>query len=74
MCYLVAKDINKRGCIALKTKLGPALISLKAELIAQVGLDRIELVTISRPDAYGEYAPYSFVETEEEMREAVLNM
>ncbi|WP_026666811.1 DUF6718 family protein [Butyrivibrio sp. AE2005] len=74
MCYLVAKDINKRGCIALKTKHGPALVSLKEELIAQIGLDRIQLVTISRPTAYGEYAPYSFVKTEDEMREAVLHM
>jgi hypothetical protein len=29
MCYLVAKDINKRGCIAYKTKHGPALVALK---------------------------------------------
>ena len=33
MCYLVAKDINKRGCVALKTKHGPELVALKKELI-----------------------------------------
>ena len=74
MCYLVAKDINKRGCVALRTKHGPALVALKKELIAKVGRDRIQLVTISRPSAYGEYEPYSFVKTESELREAVLKM
>ena len=53
MCYLVAKDINKRGCVSLKTKHGISLVSLKKELIAQVGLDIIQLVTIRRPSAYG---------------------
>ncbi|MBE5859838.1 MAG: hypothetical protein E7301_06900 [Butyrivibrio sp.] len=74
MCYLVAKDINKRGCIAYKTKHGPALVALKKELISKVGLERIQLVTISRPSAYGEYEPYSFVKTEDELKEAVMNM
>ena len=74
MCYLVAKDINKRGCIAYKTKHGSALVALKKELISKVGLERIQLVTISRPAAYGEYEPYSFVKTEDELKEAVMNM
>lgn len=66
--------INKRGCIALKTKHGSELVALKKELISKVGLERIQLVTISRPSAYGEYEPYSFVKTESELKEAVLNM
>ena len=74
MCYLVAKDINKRGCVAYKTKHGQALIELKEELISKVGIERIQLVTISRPSAYGEYEPYTFVKTEEEMIKAVLDM
>ena len=74
MCYLVAKDINKRGCVAYKTKHGKALIELKEELISKVGIERIQLVTISRPSAYGEYEPYTFVKTEEEMIKAVLDM
>ena len=74
MCYLVAKDINKRGYVAYKTKHGPELVALKKDLISKVGVDRIQLVTISRPSAYGEYEPYSFVKTESEFKEAVLNM
>ena len=31
----------------------------------------IQLVTISRPTAYGEYAPYTFAKSEEEFRELV---
>ncbi len=45
------------------------VVSFKKELIAQVGLDRIQLVTISRPSAFVEYEPYNFVKTEEEMKE-----
>lgn len=39
-----------------------------------VGYDTIQLVTISRPSAYGEYEPYRFVETEQEFEDAVKNM
>ena len=56
MCYLVAKDTEKSGCIALKTVHGKHLAELKRKLNAQA--DGIQFVTISRPTAYGEYAPY----------------
>ena len=66
MCYLVAKDINKHGCIALKTEHGKPLAELKKKLNMQVASREIQLVTIRRPTAYGEYAPYRFVENDEE--------
>ena len=73
MCYLIAKDRFSHGCIALKTTHGQHLADLKRMLNTAVGntVDAmgptgIELVTISRPEAYGEYAPYRFVESEEE--------
>ena len=74
MCYLVANDVNKLGCYALKTKHGPGLIQFKKELTNIVGFDKIQFVTISRPSAYGEYEPYTFVETEDEMKKAVMEM
>ncbi len=74
MCYLIAKDINSYGCIALKTTHGKHLSELKRVLTEKVGFERIQLVTISRPSAYGEYEPYHFVDTEEEFSTAVLNM
>ena len=58
MCYLVAKDRDAHGCFALKMTHGKHLVELKRELNKAVGYKGIQLVTISRPTAYGEYAPY----------------
>lgn len=35
---------------------------------------RIQLVTISRPTAYGEYNPYTFINDEKEFEQLVLKM
>ena len=55
MCYLIAKDRDAHGCFALKTTHGRHLVELKRELNKAVGYKGIQLVTISRPTAYGEY-------------------
>ena len=47
MCYLVAKDTEKRGCYALKTSHGKRLVNLKRTLDKEVGVKGIQLVTIS---------------------------
>lgn len=54
MCYLVAKDRDAHGCFALKTTHGKHLVELKRKLNKVVGYKGIQLVTISRPTAYGE--------------------
>ncbi len=72
MCYLIAKHIDKVGCIAMKTTHGPHLSQFKRQLEAEVGYEKIQFVTISRPSAYGEYEPYNFVSTKEEFAEFVL--
>lgn len=74
MCYLIAKDRRTQGCYALKTKYGKNLVALKEELNNSVGFKGVQLVTISRPMAYGEYAPYHFVDTEQEFKDLVLAM
>lgn len=74
MCYLVAKHVDKVGSFALRTSHGKALTNLKREIEKQVGYDKIQLVTISRPSAYGEYEPYQFFEAEEEFAAAVRKM
>lgn len=74
MCYLVAKHIDAVGCVALKTTHGEHLSQFKRNLEAQIGYDKIQLVTISRPSAYGEYEPYHFVSTKEEFEEQVVKM
>ncbi len=71
MCYLIAKDRNSHGCFALKTTHGKHLVELKRELNEAVGLKEIQIVTISRPMAYGEYAPYHFIDNEEEFKTIV---
>lgn len=71
MCYVVAKNVNKVGSVAIRMKPGASVVALKRTIKAELGFDRIQLVTISRPSAYGEYAPYRFEETEEAFKAAV---
>ena len=71
MCYLIAKDRDAHGCFALKTAHGRHLVELKRELNRAVGYKGVQLVTISRPTAYSEYAPYHFVDTEQEFQALV---
>ena len=71
MCYLVAKDRDAHGCFAFKTTHGKHLVELKWELNNEVGYKGVQIVTISSPTAYGEYAPYRFVDTEQEFQTLV---
>ena len=74
MCYVIAKDMNKQGCVAMKAHLGKELSMLTKELNAIAPRRGIQIVTISRPTAYGEYAPYAFVKNQEELKAAVRAM
>ena len=74
MCYLIAKRFDETGCIALQTMHGAHLAELKKNLLSLVGYDKIQLVTISRPSAYGEYEPYRFVDTEQDFEREVSKM
>lgn len=74
MCYLIARERDGHGCYALKTTQGQHLVEVKRELNKAVGLKGVQLITISRPMAYHEYAPYQFVDTEEEFKAIVKAM
>lgn len=74
MCYLIAKKFDDIGCFALQTSHGKHLVEFKKRLIKQIGVEKIQLVTISRPSAYGEYELYHFVNTEQEFERVVKNM
>ena len=74
MCYLVAKKLDNVGSIALRTTHGKHLSQFIREIESEVGYDKIQLVTFSRPSAYGEYEPYHFVDSEREFAEAVVQM
>lgn len=74
MCYLIAKNKNIHGCYALKTRHGSHLVEMKRRMNEQAASYGIQLVTISRPTAYGEYAPYTFVDSEDEFERLVQQM
>lgn len=69
MCYLVAKKADGIGSIALQTSHGQHLVDFKKKIIKEIGVENIQLVTISKPSAYGEYEPYRLVDTEQEFEE-----
>ena len=69
MCYIVAKKADGIGSIALQTSHGQHLVDFKKKIIKEIGVENIQLVTVSRPSAYGEYEPYRFVDTEQEFEE-----
>ena len=71
MNYILAKDVNKHRCVALEASLGEDLVKLSNELDKMVIGKGIQIVVISRPSAYGEYAPYKIVSTKEELINAV---
>lgn len=66
MCYVVAKDRYAHGCYAYETRQGRHLVELKRELNEVVCFKGVQVVTISRPEAYMEYAPYQIIEDEQE--------
>lgn len=74
MCFLIAKRFNHIGCLALQTSHSPHLADFKDKLMNMIGTDEVQLVTISRPSAYGEYEPYHFVENEEEFEKQILSL
>jgi hypothetical protein len=73
MCYLIAKEFDKKGCIALKTRHGKKLADFTEKLQKQMGENGVQLVTISRLSAYGEYEPYEIMESKEKFQERVLS-
>ena len=74
VCYVVAKDRDKPGCVAMKSKIGKQLSSFTRSLNESLPRKGIQIIVISRPTAYGEYAPYQFVDTEAEFRDKVMGM
>lgn len=71
MCYLVAKWFDQEGCVAMRTELGQGLVDMKHRIDDEFGHDSLQLVTISRPSAYGEYEPYTFVSSEADLVDAL---
>ena len=66
---LIAKRVHEKGCIAFQTVQSQHL----AELVTQLGHETIDhgidILTVSSTALWGEYGPYSFVESETEFVE-----
>lgn len=71
MAYLIARKKRIAWLPCSKNKHGENLVELKRRLNKAVGYKGIELITISRPTAYVEYAPYQFIDTEQEFEQLV---
>lgn len=67
MCYLVAKWFDRTGSVAMRTEAGPGLVDMIDRIEDRFGFDTLQLVTITRPSAYGEYEPYTFVASEQDL-------
>lgn len=74
MCYLIAKKFKDRGCLAVQTESGKALASLVSYLGLRTLDKGIQILTLSDPNMYGEYKPYTFVSSEKEFIDKVLEM
>lgn len=74
MAYLIAKCIDIGGCYALEMQHGKRLSEFSHELSERFSGKGIEIITISRPEAYGEYAPYIFTEEEKDFEEKIANL
>ena len=59
MAYVIAKNR------------GTNLVELKREMNLQYEGSELQFATISRPSAYGEYAPYHIVDTTDEFKREV---
>lgn len=66
MVYLIVRNNREIGSIAFKTVLGEALAQLKHQVSEITEKSKIEIITISRPEAYDEYSPYRIMGTKEE--------
>lgn len=74
MRYVVAKNFDKVGSVAIKMASGVSVVDLKQEMNSKYKGKNIQLVTISRPSAYGEYAPYHMVNTVEDFKKEVAKL
>ena len=71
--YIVAKNKNKNGCYALHIKNSKEAVKTKRMLDSE-GRNGLQIVAISRPVAYGEYAPYNLVHSINEFVESARNL
>jgi len=74
MCYLIVKDFNKKGSIAIELKEGKEVAGLSKFLSARLENTLKQVVTISDLETWGEYAPFSLINSVGEFVEKAESM
>lgn len=74
MCYLVVNSFGERGSIAVQMEHGPRLRTLIHYIEEVRKGTNSQIITISNPDAYKEYAPYHICIDEADFIKKVLGM
>ena len=74
MSYLIAKKYNRQGCWAVRVPTDKATASLVSYLGLKALPYDIQILAVSNMDIYGEYKPYTLVESEKEFITIVLDM
>lgn len=68
--YIVVKDFVKEGCLALEVD--NSLLIDSIDTFVEEKNKKLEVVLLSKPSVFMEYAPYEFVDSVEEMKERIL--
>jgi hypothetical protein len=74
MCYLIAKRFDSKGCLSIELERNKALASLVSYLSLKTLDKGVQILTVSNKEMFGEYAPYTSVNSETEFIEKVLSM
>lgn len=67
MRYLVAKWFSEQGSLVMAVRPGQELVEMMRRIEDRFGISDLQLINISRPSAYGEYEPFEFVHSEEQL-------
>ena len=74
MCYLIAKQFNSHGCLAVQSEYGVQLASLVDYLSRKTEEKSIQILTISSKEAFSEYAPFKELLSEKDFISEVLSL
>ena len=66
MCYLIVKDFNKKGSIAIELNDSKEVSGLYKFLTARLRETSKQVVTISDLETWREYAPFDIINTPSE--------
>jgi hypothetical protein len=72
--FIIAKVFGRAGCLVTELKDNNQLGDVVNYLEERIQSDKIQIVTLTNPDAYGEYQPYFAIETVDAFIDFVLDV